>query len=1045
MASTSFGKGNCGFQAHTINGPVHVEYHPPLQRAETPPRPSAAIPFPRDVDFVERGTILDEVHRRHAVAGSWVALVGLGGVGKSQLAIEYAYRTRERSAVTWVLWAHASNAVRFEQSYREIADRVEIPERQDPKANIFKLVHDWLCSSKNQWLLVLDNVDDAHFLFDAPIVQQDEETNLRITSKPLRFYIPHSERGSVLITTRNQDAALQLAERRDIISVQPMNDAQASALFKRKLEEDEDPISINELAAALEYMPLAIVQAAAYISKRVPRSSVRQYLDEFRKSEHKRTSLLIRNERQLRRDREAKNSILVTWQISFEHIQLTRPSAADLLSLMSFFDRQGIPAALLRGRGAQTDASEQQQQQEANNPPSGEDSDTMSQSSEGDDKFEDDVVTLRNFCFISVERDSGNFRMHALVQLATRQWLKVHNQLEKWKQQSISNLYAVFPTDADSNWERCQVLFPHAKLAAGQQPQGASSLKKWAALLYYAASYAANAGDIVNAKALAIQSTDTRKTELGPDHRDTLWGMIMMAKTYSLEGQYTKAEALEVEVVETFQKKLGVDHLDTVATMGNLASTYNNQGRWEEAEALEVKVVEISKSKLGVDHPETLTSMVNLASTYSKQGRWREAEALEAKVLEIREGKLGVDHPDTLISMNNLSATYREQGRWEDAEMLDLHVLEARKKKFGPDHPYTLVSMGNLASTYGHQGRLSEAEALEMKRMEICEKKFGTDYPDTLTSMNNLSVTYKEQERWEDAEKLDLHVLEARKRKFGLDHPHTLASMGNLASTYSHQERWKEAEALEVEVVKISKSKLGVDHPETLISMGNLASTYSYQGRWKEAEALEVEVVEISKRKLGVGHPDTLASMDNLAVTFREQERWEEARALEEEARKVCKDKLSLDYPDMLKNTCIQALIYMDQRRWGEAEALMEEVVEACKNKLGVDHLTTLANIDILSRIRREEAEALRAETTDPSVANHHSTLSTGNNLVDIGESRDRGTEVVGLGSIPRGNDQDKSDSSNKQLLARKSILTDSLDCIDTEQVSPVSKRRRLL
>jgi hypothetical protein len=131
---------------------------------------------------------------------------------------------------------------------------------------------------------------------------------------------------------------LELVEQRDIITVEPMDEMHALALFKKKLGAQEDLNDIAELAAALEFMPLAIAQAAAYISQRAPRCSVRQYLGEFKKSDRKRTSLLNHDEGRLRRDWEAKNSIIITWQISFDHIHQTRPSAADLLSLMSFFD-----------------------------------------------------------------------------------------------------------------------------------------------------------------------------------------------------------------------------------------------------------------------------------------------------------------------------------------------------------------------------------------------------------------------------------------------------------------------------------------------------------------------------------------------------------------------------------------------------------------------------------------------------------------------------------------------------------------------------------
>ncbi|KAF2008302.1 hypothetical protein BU24DRAFT_138403, partial [Aaosphaeria arxii CBS 175.79] len=243
-------------------------------RRETPPPPSIVIPFARDADFVDRGTLLDELCERCTQPDARQAIVGLGGVGKSQLAIEHAYRTREQSPETWVLWAHASNAVRLEQSFRDIADRVKISGRQDPQVNIFKLVHDWLCDSKQPWLLVLDNVDDASFLLEA------QPASSKTAARPLREYLPYCEHGSILVTTRNKEAALQLVEQRNIITLDPMDEAQSLTLLARKLGAQADKsdgaklAELTELAAALEYMPLAITQAAAYISQRAPLCSV---------------------------------------------------------------------------------------------------------------------------------------------------------------------------------------------------------------------------------------------------------------------------------------------------------------------------------------------------------------------------------------------------------------------------------------------------------------------------------------------------------------------------------------------------------------------------------------------------------------------------------------------------------------------------------------------------------------------------------------------------------------------------------------------------
>ncbi|RAR04073.1 TPR-like protein [Stemphylium lycopersici] len=581
MASTiSFGDANAGFEAGIVNGPVSATFHLPPERRETPPSPSIVIPFARDADFVERGTTLDQLQQRCAAPDARAALIGLGGVGKSQLAIEHAYRTRKRSPETWVFWVHASNEARFEQSFRDIADCVKIFGRQDPQANVFKLVHDWLRECKQKWLLVLDNVDDARFLVEKPATQ------LKTASQPLREFLPHCERGSILVTARNKEAALKLVEPRDIVGVEPMDEAQALALFKKKLEAHEDNSNISELAAALEYMPLAIVQAAAYISQRAPRHSVSKYLEEFRKSERKRLSLLSYDDGQLYRDWEAKNSIIVTWQISFEYIQQTQSSAADLLSLMSFFDRQGILVDLLRPRTERQEAqTDQTEKVECDRDSDSEDD--VSQSSVGDDQFEDDIVALRNFCFVSVDSSGTSFEMHALVQLATRKWLEASCTLERWKQQFVSNLCGAFPTGEYENWAVCQALYAHAKAAVGQQPNDESSIAEWATVLYRAAWFAERIGNISDAEMLATKAMRARKKVLGQEHEDTLWSMAMVGLAYKLGGRWDEAEKLGVQVMEASKTKLGADHPSTLNSMANLAGTYWNQGRWDDAEKLE--------------------------------------------------------------------------------------------------------------------------------------------------------------------------------------------------------------------------------------------------------------------------------------------------------------------------------------------------------------------------------------------------------------------------------------------------------------------------
>ncbi|KAL6229200.1 hypothetical protein BDW75DRAFT_245948 [Aspergillus navahoensis] len=746
--STFSNSHNYGLQVGHNAGNIETHHHYAAERPETPPSPSLSIPFLRDPDFVDRGTILNQLHHRCAAPGSWTALVGLGGVGKSQLAIEYAYQIYEREPETWIFWIYASNAARFEQSYWKAADTVKLFGRQNPKANIFRLVYNWLQDSKNgKWILILDNVDDAHFL-----LHQHEDVrgpagheNGKV-DHPLREYLPRSPNGSILITSRSREAALQLVDQRDIIAVETMVQADAVALFEKKLGAQGNRQEVIELAAALDYFPLAIVQAAAYISDPDRGCSVQQYLDEFRKSDRKRIHLLGRGEGQFGRDWEAKNSVLMTWQISFNSIRQSRRSAADLLSLMSFFDRQGIPETLLQKRSEQRHV----EQNSSDDDEEDDDDDDGESQSSVTDEFKDDILLLRRYSLIYTNVDQRTFNMHGLVQLATRRWLEVNGELEKWKREYIRNLNAEFPTGEYENWAQCQVLFPHAKSAASQRPQERDSLMEWAAVLYKAAWYDMRKGNGAEGERLSLKAMKSRTKHLGPEHEDTLASIEMVGLVYLLKGRWKAAEEQFVQVMETRKRVLGAGHPYTLISMGNLASIYRNQGRWKEAEVLEVQVIEVTKRVQGAEHPDTLASMGNLASTYWNQGRWKEAEELSVQVMETRKRVLGAEHPYTLTAMANLASTYSNQGRWKEAEVLEVQVMETRKRVLGAEHSDTLTSMSNLAFTWKEQGRIVEAFDLMKDCVQLRSKILGVDHPDTVSSSATLTG-------WQ-TERLDIDV-----------------------------------------------------------------------------------------------------------------------------------------------------------------------------------------------------------------------------------------------------------------------------------------------
>ncbi|KAH0525875.1 hypothetical protein TsFJ059_009281 [Trichoderma semiorbis] len=625
-----------GDNATIHQGDINNVHNYPQERRETPPPPSQLIPFPRDPDFVNRGDILDKISARCLEPAGRVALVGLGGVGKSQLAIEFAHRFADKHKNIWVFWIHAATQERVQEGFRLIADAVKLPERKQPQADIPLLVKKWLSIEHNgRWVIILDSADDSEVLY-SPIQSGNDKRSLAAC-------IPKTRNGSIVLTTRNRSLASKLTGGyKDIIDVGTMSEADALTLLERKMGSPLSPLdagSAKDLVKALEYIPLAISQAAGYIQTRKPRISVEKYLVKFRKSERESMKLLKHEANDIGRDEETSNTVLGTWAISFDHIRSHQRSAADLLSLMSFFDRQGIPEWVLTGSTRHNNNLDESDDTESK---AGDESD-----SDTNNSFEEDILILRNYCLISVNEEGGTFEMHRLVQLSIKCWLKAFRLHETFMQQYITRIAVSFPRVKYENWAICQDLFAHVQVALDYRPD-ADTIKDWATLCYRGGLYARQQGKSNIAERMVLKSQQARESTFGKEHWRNLRSMLLLASIKSDQGRWDEAEELQVQVMVAYKAKLGADHPDTLTSMNNLASTYSSQSRWDEAEKLHVQVLKARKAKLGADHLEILTSMHNLASTYWEQGRWDEAEELIVQVLKARKAKLGADHPKTL-------------------------------------------------------------------------------------------------------------------------------------------------------------------------------------------------------------------------------------------------------------------------------------------------------------------------------------------------------------------------------------------------------------
>ncbi|RYP47712.1 hypothetical protein DL768_006248 [Monosporascus sp. mg162] len=745
--------------------------------------PFSTVPFAPDPDFIDRPEILAWIRAKCAGPGARAALVGLGGVGyvnvhfpnitvltkksKSQLAIQYSHNVRDATPQTFVFWVHASTKARFEEAYRDLADRLELPGRHDPKVDVLRLVSNWLCDETNgRWMMVLDNVDDVETFLSR---RREGDERSESSSTPLAVYLPQSRNGSILITSRNKDAAARLAGgHKNIKEVRAMDESQALHLFRNKLQSASKEEGAADLLRALDYIPLAITQAAAYINRRT-RWTAYNYLDEFHKNDKKKESILNRDAGDLRRDASASNSVVMTWQMSFERIREERRSAADLLSLISFFNPQGIPAWILRRHSRSVTETGDED--------------------EADSAFDEDFDTLQAYSLIAATAETDMCEMHPLVQFCTQVWLSSFGDAERWKQKFIGLMAREFPTGQFETWAKCQQLLPHVESLYDTELTTDEFLKEWAQIVTNAAWYVQMKGSYMIAQEIATKALTATERVLGQDDEWTLTSATVLASVLQCQGKYDEAEKLNRRALEGSEKELGIQHPDTLTSVSNLAMVLQDQGKYDEAEKLNRRALEGMEKELGIQHPDTLASVNNLAFVLKYQEKYDEAEKLNRRALEGAEKVLGIQHPETLTSVSNLATVLQYQGKYDEAEKLNRRALEGREKELGIQHPETLTSLTNLASVLQYQGKYDEAEKLNRRALEGREKELGKGHPDTLNSVYWLAYLLHKQKRYAEASGLYQRACDGFKQKLGSHHPDTIACVNNYSTMQEEAER----------------------------------------------------------------------------------------------------------------------------------------------------------------------------------------------------------------------------------------------------------------
>lgn len=344
---------------------------------------------------------------------------------KSQIALEYCFRKRDRHPDWSIFWVNAATVARFEESFQRIAKEFGLSNGEDGQNDNLMSVKSWLETKfVDPWVMVIDSVDDETAFF------HEKCHNDKTPSQAL----PRCSHGQLLFTSRTRDVAFELASPGSPISVDFMSIEEGLGLLRRRLGPDPPESHLIDLLTELGHIPLAITQAISFIMKR--KKSVEQYLKLYRTGEKSMTRLLSHEFLDHGRQEQTMESVARTWQVSFNWIQQNGPNATEILCLMGFYQHHGVPERLLR-------------------------------SDDVDDfEFEDSIEMLQAFSLLEVDKGKDSYSTHRINQVTTKQWLEQDGpaELEKWALRALEQVTNCFPKviHQDDYWERCQILLPHA-------------------------------------------------------------------------------------------------------------------------------------------------------------------------------------------------------------------------------------------------------------------------------------------------------------------------------------------------------------------------------------------------------------------------------------------------------------------------------------------------------------------------------------------------------------------------------------------------------
>ncbi len=717
----------------------------------------------RTTYFTGREGLLARIHV-HLSERHRAALSGLGGVGKTQTAVEYALRHRA-DYPDGTFWINAETIGGLTSDFVAIAAALRLPAAgANDQEEAVKAVLTWF-NGTDEWLLILDNVENRG---------------------EVRRFVPPAGSGDVLITSR--ESVFQELGIARALDVTDLDDGEAVhfLLLRTGRDDAESPErdAAAELAAELGNLPLALEQAAAYIVE--AGTDFAAYVRAFRK---RRVALLEKAIGLLARD-----TVAVTWAANFEAVEHSSAAAAEALRLTAFLAPDAIPFDLfLAGARNLGDAIA-----DALDDP---DELTMAEM----------LRPLVRYSLIRLDAAANALYVHRLVQEIVRTALTEaasHTHVER----AALALDATFPDVEYANWARCERLVPHVVSIAGWIASHDLRSEAAGRVANATGQYLYDRGRYAESQALLERALSIRERTLGSEHIEVASSLHSLAVVLWYRGRYADAQPLNERALMIRERALGADHPDVASSLNMLGILHTHQGNYAEAQPLYERALAIRERALGPGHPHVAHSLSNLANNHREQGRYDESLPLLERALVMREKALGAEHPDVGASLDNLGENYVSLGRHAEAEALFERALLMRERALGSEHPDLVFSLNNLAGLRAHFRRYAEAEPLFERACALRERTLGPDHPSVAESVTGLASVYAHQGRHAEAEPLFERVMNILERSHAPIY--TAQTLARLASIRRQQGRAADAIHLYERALALRERTFVADHPE---------------------------------------------------------------------------------------------------------------------------------------------------------------------------------------------------------------------------------------